>query len=140
MDDFLLCRLLPYGDRLWKRRLEVPEFVDRNPCQDCQLPYCTYINITNDLLRDYDLLYRPPDVCLSCCLSADHLIRFSRMFLGRPGPDVLVELVDGPLPRSRSHISTTANVFRDVFSSTSCCNSFVHIVPDIPLDIRSKLQ
>ena len=37
-DDFILCRLLPYLDRLWKSRLEVPEFVRRNPCQDCQLP------------------------------------------------------------------------------------------------------
>ena len=62
-DDFLVCRLLPYLDRLRLSCFEVPEFVRRNPCQGCQLPNCTFIGIANDLLRDYDPLYRPPDVC-----------------------------------------------------------------------------
>ena len=36
-----------------------------------------------------------------------------------PGPDLLAEVVAGPIPRSRSEVSTTANVFREVSSSTS---------------------
>ena len=62
-DDFLVCRLLPYLDRLRMSRLQVPDFVQRNPCHGCQLPSCTFIGIANDLVRDYDPLYRPPDVC-----------------------------------------------------------------------------
>ena len=62
-DDFLVCCLLPYLDRLRMSRLEVPDFVRRNLCQSCQLPSCTFIGIANDLVRDYDPLYMPPDVC-----------------------------------------------------------------------------
>ena len=36
-----------------------------------------------------------------------------------PGPDLLAEVVAGLVPHSRSGISTTANVFREVSSSTS---------------------
>ena len=62
-DDFLVCRLLRYLDRLRLSRFEVPKFVRQNPCQGCQLPYCTYIGIGIDLLKDYDSIYRLPDVC-----------------------------------------------------------------------------
>ena len=36
-----------------------------------------------------------------------------------PGPDLLAEVVAGPIPRLKSDVSTTANVFREVSSSTS---------------------
>ena len=56
-NDFLVCRLLPYLDRLRMSRLQVPDSVRRNPCQGCQLPSCIFIGIANDLVRDYDSLY-----------------------------------------------------------------------------------
>ena len=56
---------------------------------------------------------------LSYFLSADHPIHFSGICLGHPRTDRLAEVVARPVLHSRSDVSTTANVFREVSSSTS---------------------
>ena len=112
-DDFLVYRLLPYLDRLLlslsrfpslsvEILVKVVSFLTVRILIKLMICLGTMIPSTSRLMS-----------VLLCCLSTDHPIHFFGIF-----SKILVELVAGPVPRLRSDISTTANVFRDVSSST----------------------
>ena len=132
-------------DRLWKSRLKVLEFVCRSPCQDCQLPYCMYIGIANDLLRDYDPLYRLLDVCpLVLPISWSPNTFLYNLFRLSLGLTFWLSWWLG-LFLVRGHISVLPPTsFDDVSSSTSSsalpfCNVWKSFRPHVSLLLNLKL-